>query len=60
MNPVYIRMVLYFLAPLVAMLPGVTYDPSAQTVLLSLDTIAMGLAGSAVFTGLVFTKWGKK
>ena len=59
MNPVYIRMFLYFVAPVVAMLPGVTYDPVAQTVVLSLDTIAMGLAGSAVFTAGVFAKWGK-
>lgn len=60
MNPVYVRMVLYFIAPLVAMMPGVTYDPAAQTILLSLDTIAVGIAGSALFTGAVFMKWGKK
>ena len=59
MNPVYIRMALYFLAPIVAMLPGVTYDPVAATVLLHLDTIAIGLAGSAIFTAAVFAKWGK-
>lgn len=60
MNPVYIRMMLYFLAPVVAMLPGVTYDAVAQTVILDIETIAIGLAGSALFTGAVFTKWGKK
>ena len=59
MNPVYIRMALYFLAPILAMLPGVSYDPATQTVLLHLDTIALGLAGSALFTGAVFAKWGK-
>ena len=59
MNPVYVRMILYFLAPILAMLPGVEYDPQAQTIILSLDTIALGLAGSALFTGFVFAKWGK-
>lgn len=59
MNPVYIRMILYFIAPLMAMLPGVTYDAAAQTVVLQIDTIAMGLAGSGVFVAGVFAKWGK-
>ena len=59
MNPVYIRMFLYFVAPVVAMLPGVTYDPVAQTVVLSLDAIAIGLAGSTAVSMAVFAKWGK-
>ena len=60
MNPVYIRMVIYFIAPIIAMVPGVTYDASAQTVILDLNTIALGIAGSAAFTGAVFAKWGNK
>ena len=60
MNPVYIRVFLYFIAPILAMLPGVTYDADAQTVILHLDTIAIGLAGSALLSGAVFAKWGKK
>lgn len=50
---------LYFLAPVVAMLPGVTYDAVAQTVILDIEAVALGLAGSAIFTSAVFTKWGK-
>lgn len=60
MNSVYIRMVLYFLAPLAALIPGVAYDSIAQTVLIDLDTAAMGLAGSAAFSAVVFKVWGKK
>lgn len=59
MNPVYFRVALYMLAPMLAMLPGVTYDPIAQTVLISLDTVAIGLAGGAAIAGGVFMQWGK-
>ena len=60
MNPVYIRVILYFLAPVLAMLPGVEYDAATQTVILQLDTIAVGLAGAGVVAAGVFAKWGKK
>lgn len=60
MNAVYIRMALYFLAPLAGMIPGVTYDSVSQVVTLDIDAVAMGLAGSALFTGAIFSIWGKK
>lgn len=60
MNPVYIRVALYFIAPLAGMLPGVTYDAAAQQIVIDLEAAAMGLAASALFTGAVFAKWGKK
>lgn len=60
MNPVYIRMVLYFIAPLAAMIPGVTYNSVDATVLIQLDSIAVSLAGSAAFSAAVFSVWGKK
>ena len=60
MNPVYIRLALYFIAPLIGMLPGVTYDAATHILQVNLDTAAVGLAGSALFTGAVFAKWGTK
>ena len=60
MNSVYIRMALYFLAPLVGLLPGVAYDQTAATILIDLDAAAIGLAGSAIFTTGIFAIWGKK
>jgi hypothetical protein len=60
MNTVYIRMVLYFIAPLVGMLPGFTYASEAGQIIIDLDAAALGLAGSALFTGAVFARWGKK
>ena len=60
MNSVYIRMALYFLAPLVGLLPGFHYDQTTATILIDLDAAAIGLAGSAIFTTGIFAIWGKK
>lgn len=60
MNPVYIRVLFYFIAPLLGMLPGVTYAADAQQIIIDLETAAVGLAGSALLTGAVFGTWGKK
>ena len=60
MNPTYVRVALYFIAPLVGMLPGVVYDAAAQQIIIDLEAAAVGLAGSAVLTGAVSAKWGKK
>ena len=60
MNPVYIRVAIYFLAPLMGMLPGIAYVQDAQQLVIDLEAVAIGLAGSALFTGAVFAKWGKK
>lgn len=60
MNSVYIRMVLYFIAPLVAMVPGITYNPADATVLIELNSVAVSLAGSAIFSAAVFKTWGVK
>lgn len=58
-NPTYIRVALYFAAPLFGMLPGVTYDGASQ-IIIDLDAAAVGLAGSALVAGGIFTVWGKK
>ena len=60
MNPVYFRVLVYFLAPLVALLPGVVYDGNAQTVTIDLEVAAMGLAAAGAAVAAMFAKWGKK
>jgi acetylglutamate kinase len=60
MTSVYIRMAFYLFAPIVAMVPGIAYDPVAQTVLLELDTIAYAVAAASAASGAVFWKWGNK
>lgn len=59
MNPVYIRMAFYVLAPMVAMMPGVTYNAEAATLLVDLETAAIGLAAAVTGVVGVFKKWGK-
>ncbi|MFP5511097.1 MAG: hypothetical protein ACLGIP_18410 [Alphaproteobacteria bacterium] len=60
MKLVYVRVVLYFVAPLLGLLPGVTYDAAAAQIIVDLEAAAVGLAASALFTGAIFAKWGKK
>ncbi len=60
MNVTYIRVFLYFIAPILGMLPGVVYDAAAQQIIIDLEAAAIGLAGSALLSGAVFAKWGKK
>ena len=60
MNPTYIRVAFYFLAPILGTLPGITVDMEAMTVLLNINMLMIGLTGAAAATGLVFKKWGKK
>ena len=59
MNMVYVRVALFFLAPLLAMLPGVTYDGS-RFITIDLETAAIGITGAAVLVAGTFKKWGKK
>lgn len=59
MNPVYIRMAFYVLAPMVAMMPGVTYNADAATLLVDLEAAAIGLSVSLAGVAGVFGKWGK-
>jgi len=59
MNAVYIRLALYFIAPLMGMLPGVTFD-GAHLITIDLETAALGLAGAGVAVSAIFAKWGVK
>lgn len=60
MNAAYIRMAFYVLAPLLALAPGVTYNPDAAQVVIDLEAAAIGLTVAVAGVGGVFTKWGKK
>lgn len=60
MNMVYIRVLIYFLAPLAALLPGVAYDQAAATVTIDLDMAAKGLGIACLAVAGLFAKWGKK
>ncbi|MAN98199.1 hypothetical protein [uncultured Roseovarius sp.] len=60
MNPVYFRVILYFIAPLVALVPGIVYDANAQTVTIDLEAAATGLAVAGAAVAAMFAKWGKK
>lgn len=59
MNPVYIRMIFYVLAPMAAMIPGVTYSADAGTLLIDLEAAAIGLTVAVASVAAVFRKWGK-
>jgi hypothetical protein len=60
MNAVYIRLLFYFVAPMLGMLPGVLYHPDAGQIVIDLEIAAYGVAGSGVLASLVFGIWGKK
>jgi hypothetical protein len=57
---VYVRVAIYFLAPLLGMLPGITYDAAAQVITIDLQTALIGLSGAGLVTGGIFAKWGIK
>jgi hypothetical protein len=59
-NPTYLRVGFYFLAPLLGSLPGVTVDMMAGTILIDIDMAIGGIVIAAAATGGVFAKWGKK
>lgn len=60
MNPVYLRLAFYIIAPLVAAVGFGSYDAAAGTLTISVE----GLGGAASVTGLlstaIFAKWGTK
>ena len=59
-NPTYLRVGFYLLAPMLASVPGVSVDMMAGVVTIDIDTLLGGIAiGIAAGAG-VFAKWGKK
>ena len=59
-NPTYLRVAFYFLAPMLASLPGVTFDMAQGVVTIDIDTAVAGITAAAAASGWVFGKWGKK
>ncbi len=59
-NPVYIRIALYFIAPILGTLPGVQFNADAGQLVIDLEAAAVGLAASGVAVAAIFAKWGKK
>lgn len=60
MNPVYIRVAIFTMAPVVAALGFGSFDAEARTLTLDLDELVMAVSGASVLNGAIFAKWGKK
>ena len=60
MNYVYVRVAIYFLAPILAALPGVSYNEELKQIMIDLETLLIGLGAAAMGAGGIFAKWGKK
>lgn len=59
-SPATLRVLLYVLAPLLGMIPGVSLDQATHVLTINLDTALTGIgAGSAVAAG-VYAKFGKR
>lgn len=56
----HLRVLFYFLAPLLGMLPGVTYAAEVRQIIVDLDGALVGLTGSAILSAGIFQIWGKK
>lgn len=59
-NAVYIRMLLYTVAAVVAAVGFGTFDAAKGTLTLNLNEIALAISAAAAANGFVFWKWGKK
>lgn len=60
MNMTYLRVALYFLSPLIGLLPGVKLDQQAMTITIDLATAFVGISAAGGVSGLIFQRWGKK
>ena len=60
MNAVWIRMVLYTIAPVAASFGFGIFDAEAGTLTLNLNELSIALGASALFNGAVFKIWGVK
>jgi hypothetical protein len=59
-SPATLRVLIYLIAPVLGMVPGVTIDQDAGTILLNINTALTGLAAGIAAGGGVFAIWGKK
>lgn len=53
-------MAFYVIAPLVAMLPGVTFNSESFTVMIDLNAAALAISVALAGVAAVFKTWGKK
>ena len=60
MNPVYIRLVAYVLAPVIGALGIGHLDMDTMTLTLDLNQLGLALAAATSAVGAIFAKWGKK
>lgn len=60
MNPVYVRVLFYALAGIVASAGFGTFDAEAGTLTLNLDQLGAASAVAVGAAGAVFAKWGTK
>ncbi len=59
-NPTYLRVGFYFLAPMLASVPGVSVDMSAGLITIDIDAAIAAIVIGAAATGGVFARWGTK
>jgi hypothetical protein len=59
-SPATLRVLLYLIAPVLAMVPGVSINEDAGTILININTALTGLAAGMAAGGGIFAIWGKK
>lgn len=60
MNMTYIRVAFYFLSPIIGILPGITVDGDAMTVLINIPAAAAGVGAAGGLSAAIFAAFGKK
>lgn len=59
-SPATLRVILYLIAPLLGMIPGISINQDAGTILIDINTALAGVAAGMAAGGGVFAVWGKK
>ena len=59
-SPATLRVLLYLLAPVLAMVPGITIDQVAGIITINISTALTGIAVGGGRGAGVFAAWGKK
>lgn len=59
-SPATLRVLIYILAPVVGMIPGVSLDQVTHVLTIHLDTALTGIAVGGGVAGGVFAKFGKR
>lgn len=59
-SPATMRVILYVLAPLLGMIPGVSLDQTTHVLTIHLDTAVQGVGAGSLVAGAVYAKFGKR